>query len=109
MAIQESKIDGSISTSELFTEIFPYSVYRKDRNLNVGGVMLLIHKDISHMPITVHVLCDFNFRDIVWPDRLNKSGLALSPSEGQKLVEIINDHGLEQLVHLPTREKTPWI
>ena len=31
---------------------FPYSVYRKDRNLNGGGVMLLIHKDISHMLIT---------------------------------------------------------
>ena len=24
----------------------------KDRNLDGGGVMLLIHKDISHMPIT---------------------------------------------------------
>ena len=52
MAIQETKIDSSISTSELFPETFPYSVYRKDRNLNGGGVMLLIHKDISHMPIT---------------------------------------------------------
>ena len=52
MAIQETKIDVSISTSELFPETFPYSVYRKDRNINGGGVMLLIHKDISHMPIT---------------------------------------------------------
>ena len=42
----------------------------------------------------------------VWPDRLNKSGSALSPSEGQKLVDIMNDHGLEQLVHFPTRENT---
>ena len=52
MAIQETKIDSSISTSELFPETFPYSVYRKDRNLNGAGVMLLIHKDISHMLIT---------------------------------------------------------
>ena len=52
VAIQEPKIDSSISTSELFPETFPYSVYRKVRNLNGGGVMLLIHKDISHMPIT---------------------------------------------------------
>ena len=54
---------------------------------------------------TVHVLGDFNFRDIDWPDRLNKSGSALSQSEGQMLIDIINDHGLEKLVHFPTREK----
>ena len=29
-----------------------YNVYRKDRTLDGGGVMLLIHKDISHKPIT---------------------------------------------------------
>ena len=48
LAIQETKIDNSISTSELFPEYFPYSVYRKDRTLNGGGVMLLVHKDIPH-------------------------------------------------------------
>ena len=147
--------------------ICPYNVYRKDRNSKGGGVMLLIHKDISHMPITelendlesvwvkvftnktshlvaswyqapgrnlaeltseinllrsqlqkikcmhkgnnpppsVHVLGDFNFGDIVWPDRLNKSGSPLSPSEGEILIEIMNDYGLEQLVHFPTRER----
>ena len=42
--IQETKIDSSISTSELFSESCPYNVYRKDRTLNGGGVMLLIHK-----------------------------------------------------------------
>ena len=126
--------------------------------------MLLIHKDISHMPIkelendsesiwvkvfanktshfvaswyrppgstseefqlfreqldyirthhkgkklpSVHVLGDFNFKDIVWPDRLSKSGSTLSQSEGQNkiLVDIMNDHGFEQMVHFPTREK----
>ena len=142
VAIQETKIDSSIATSELFPESFPYNVYGKDRNLYGGGVMLLVHKDISHMPImelennsesvwvkvfanktshyvaswyrqpggtsedfqlfrdqldhirnqhkgkklpSVHVLGDFNFRDIDWPDRLNKSGSALSQSEGQML------------------------
>ena len=45
-------IDSSIATSELFPETCPYSVYRKDRNIHGGGVMLLVHKDISHMPIT---------------------------------------------------------
>ena len=52
MAIQETKIDSSISTLELFRESCPYNVYRKDRTLDGGSVMLLIHKDISHMPIT---------------------------------------------------------
>ena len=52
VAIQETKIDSSIATSELFPETCLYSVYRKDRNIHGGGVMLLVHKDISHMPIT---------------------------------------------------------
>ena len=43
--------------------------------------------------------------DIAWPDRLNKSGSLLSQSEGQMLIDAMNDHGLEQLVHFPTREK----
>ena len=54
---------------------------------------------------SVHILGDFNFCDIVWPDRLSKSGSPLSPSEGEKFIEILNDHHLEQLVHFPTREK----
>ena len=177
LAIQETKIDNSILTSELFPESFPYSLYRKDRTLNGGGVMLLVHKDIPHMPLTeldndsesvwvklfvnmkthfvaswyrppvdghlpvsdngndllnslekfdnlfreqldkikninkgnkpplIHVLGDFNFRDIVWPDRLSKSGSSLSQTEGQILIDIMNDHGLEQLVNFPTRER----
>ena len=162
VAIQETKIDNSIATSELFPETCPYSVYRKDRNVHGGRVMLLVHKDISHMPITelendsesiwvkvfanktshfvaswyrpprstseefqlfreqldyirthhkgkklpsAHLLGDFNFKDIDWPDRLSKSGSTLSQSEGQILIDIMNDHGLEQMVHFPTREK----
>ena len=51
VAVQETKIDSSIATSELLQESCPYNVYRKDRNLHGGSVMLLVHKDISHMPI----------------------------------------------------------
>ena len=54
-------------------------------------------------PPSAHVLGDFNFRDSVWPDRLNKQGFSLSMSEGAKLVELISDHELEQVVHFPTR------
>ena len=61
-----------------------------------------MHK--GNKPPSVYVLEDF-FGDIVWPDRLNKSGSPLSPSEGEILIEIMNAYGLEQLVHLPTRER----
>ena len=44
-------------------------------------------------------------KDIEWPDRLSKSGSTLSQSEGQILIDIMNYHGLEQMVHFPTREK----
>ena len=52
VAIQETKIDSSIATSELFLETCQYNVFRKDRNLYGGGVMLLTHKDIPHMPLS---------------------------------------------------------
>ena len=34
---------------------------------------------------------------------------ALSQTEGKILIDIMNDHGLEQQVHFPTRVKTHWI
>ena len=66
----------------------------KIKNINIGNT-----------PPLIHVLGDFNFRDIVWPDRLSKSGSSLSQTEGQILIDIMNDHGLEQLVNFPTRER----
>ena len=162
VATRETKIDSSIATSKFFPETCPYSVYRKDRNIHDGGVMLLVPKDISHMPITelendseeiwvqvfanktshfvaswyrppgstseefqlfreqldyirthhkgkklppVHVLGDLNFKGIDWPDRLSKSGSSLSQSERHILINIMNDRGLEQMVHFPTRKK----
>ena len=57
----------------------------------------------GNKPPSVHVFGDFNFRDIVWLDRLNKQGFSLSMSEGAKLVELISDHELEHVVHFPTR------
>ena len=62
-----------------------------------------IHKG-NKLP-SVHILGDLNFCDIVWPDRLSKSGSPLSLSEGEKFIEILNDHHLEQIVHFPTRER----
>ena len=63
-----------------------------------------MHKGNKPTP-SIHALGDFNFRDIVWPDRLNKLGSPLHPSEGEILIEIMNDHELVHLVHFPTREK----
>ena len=57
-----------------------------------------MHKGNNHPHPSVHVLWDFNFGDIVWPDRLNKSGSPLSTSEGETLIKIMNDYGLEQLL-----------
>ena len=51
---------------------------------------------------SVHVLGDFNFEDTVWPDRHNKCGPPLSKTEEHILVDIIDDHGFEELVHIPT-------
>ena len=36
---------------------------------------------------------------------LNRLGSMFSQSAGQMLIDIMNDHGLKQLVHFPTREK----
>ena len=61
-------------------------------------VIKIINK--GNKPRLVRVLGDFNFRDIVWP------GSSLSQmGGGQILKDIMNDHGLEQLVNFPTRER----
>ena len=52
VAIQETKIDSSVATSELLPDSCSYNAYRQDRNLHSGGVMLFIHKNIPHMPLT---------------------------------------------------------
>ena len=77
----------------------------KDFHLFCDQLDQIRNKHKGHKLPSVHVLGDFNFKDIAWPDRLNKSGSMLSQSEGQMLIDIMNDHGLEQLVHFPTREK----
>ena len=64
-----------------------------------------INKGNNAPPPPVLVLVYFNCRDMVWLDRLNKSGSSLSQTEGQILIDIMNDHGLEQLVNFPTTER----
>ena len=55
---------------------------------------------------SVHILGDFNFKDIDWPDRpISISGSTLSQSERQILTDIMNDNGLEQMV---LEKRTHW-
>ena len=51
MAIHETKIDSTVTTSEMFPECCMYSVYSKGRNNYGGRIMLLRHRDIFHTPI----------------------------------------------------------
>ena len=60
----------------------------------------LVHDQLDHIRTkhkgnklpSVHVLGDFNFKDIALPDRFNKSGSVLSQSEGQMLIDVMNDN-----------------
>ena len=49
-----------------------------------------IHK--GNKPPSVHILGDFNFSDIVWQDRLNKSGSPLSLSEPSRAITNRSEH-----------------
>ena len=93
------------------TSHFVASWYRPSGSTSEEGQLLReqldyirTHHKGKKLP-SVHDLGDFNFKDIDWPDRLSKSGSTLSLSEGQILIDIMNAHGLEQIVHFPTREK----
>jgi exonuclease III len=161
VAIQETKIDNSISTNELISENLEYDVYRKDRTMGGGGVMLLIKRHLDSMPMQdlenksesvwakivvngkthyignwyrapnspsnhmtllkdqldnirnrhnknkqpqIHVLGDYNFGNINWDSKLNNNGKCLAPSEGQTLIDILDEHNAEQQVKVDTRE-----
>ena len=69
--------------------------------LHLVGWSLMPHFQ-AHLP---KQLMKFYFREIVWPDGLNKNKTILSQLDGQVLTDIINDHGLEQLIHFLTREE----
>ena len=64
-----------------------------------------IHLKGKTLP-SVHIRGDFNLKDIDWPDRpISKSGSTLSQSERQILTDLMNDNGLEQMVH---KKRTHW-
>ena len=79
--------------------------------------MLIVHLFVSYAHVNLSLFlfllvsgfgcgfCLWLFLDFSVYLFFNKSGSMLSQSEGQMLIDIMNDHGLEQLVHFPTREK----
>ena len=69
------------------------------RSSYISKVYNVLFKDsFEDCVFHVHIL-------LVMCARQTKSGSPLSPSEGEKIIEIMNDLHLEQLVHFPTREK----
>ncbi|CAC5356462.1 unnamed protein product [Mytilus coruscus] len=53
----------------------------------------------------IHVLGDFNYRKINWQTQLNKdTNTCLNGSDGQALINILNEASAEQLVLFPARE-----
>ena len=58
-----------------------------ETSLTISGTNIKVKK--KKKLLSVHVLGDFNFKDVDWPVRLNKLGSALSQSEGQMLRDIM--------------------
>ncbi|CAG2202051.1 unnamed protein product [Mytilus edulis] len=53
----------------------------------------------------IHILGDFNYRKINWRTKLNKdTNTCLNGSDGQALIDILNEASAEQLILFPTRE-----
>ena len=65
------------------------------------------HRKGKKLPL-VHVLGDFIFKNIDWPDRRSISDSTLSQSEGQILTGIMNDHGLNKWYTSPLEKRTYW-
>ena len=56
LALQETKVDDSITTSELFPSCLDYTILRNDRTLGCGGTMLLVKNNLT--PSRVNYLTD---------------------------------------------------
>ena len=96
-------VDGHLQVSDNGNDLLNF--LEKFDNLFREQLDKIQNINKANKPPLIHVLGDFNFRDIVWPDRLSKSGSSLSQTEGQILIDIMNDHGLEQLVNFAHQRK----
>ena len=62
VALQETKLDYSIISNEIIPDSLEYDIYRKDRNVNGGGTMLLIKSNLCSTPLNSIV----NESESVW-------------------------------------------
>ena len=53
VAIQETKIDSSVSNVELFPPELGYSTFRKDHVMGGGGVLLAVKSDLNPTPCAI--------------------------------------------------------
>ena len=125
VALQETTIDSSVKINELVPDTLGYDVYRKDRNGKGGGTMLLVKKYLQSAPFSkvdhvsesiwcyvniqgkpyIHIPGDFNYPKIDWKTLQHKdNNSSLCDSEGQTLIDILNEASCEQIIKFPTRE-----
>ena len=61
-------------------------------------------KSRKHEQPYIHIMGDFNYPKIDWEELVNKvDGSCLCDSEGQSLIDIMNEASMEQLISFPTR------
>ena len=51
VTIQEPKIDSGVLNAELFPPKLGYSIFRKDRVMGGGGVLLAVKSDLNPRPV----------------------------------------------------------
>ncbi|MEL7079481.1 MAG: reverse transcriptase domain-containing protein, partial [Cyanobacteria bacterium J06582_2] len=110
VAIQETKIDNNIMSSEIIPKECDYIIYRKDRTGRGGGVMLLVKKSIQQLSLNelenesesiwVKVKIDGNYHYIASWYR--------SPQESAQNIENLRSQ-LEKIRSMHNKEKLPNI
>ena len=103
VAFQETKIDASITNSELFHDNLDYDVFRSDRSLKGGGVMLLIKRALNASPVSVS-----NVAESVWA-KVNLGGSVHYFASWYRPPDSHSDHILslsDQMIQMRSNHKT---
>ena len=90
----ETWIDNSIKDSQIFTP--GYNIYRNDRNVNGGGVLLAVRDNLISSPVP-ELQTDWNWKAKQLKPKTQHVNIH------HKFTDILDNHGLIQLVEEPTR------
>ena len=90
----ENWIDNSIKDSQIFTT--GYNIYRNDRNVNGGGVLLAVRDNLISSPVP-ELQTDWNWKAKQLKPKTQHVNIH------HKFTDILDNHGLIQLVEEPTR------